>query len=126
MYFLKFNNKITRTISLVTFCFLHWNSHLCLTNGLLLTSKTLLYMLRTELYRKASKDFEATDFHCYISNNTYFPFLLKSFKEIPPPPQKKKKFSVKVETFSKQNGICRRYLFTKRIMYIKLQSYSLY
>ena len=93
MYFLKFNNKITRTISLVTFCFLHWNSHLCLTNGLLLTSKTLLYMLRTELYRKASKDFEATDFHCYISNITYFPFLLKSFKEIPPPPPKKKVLS---------------------------------
>ena len=91
MYFLKFNNKITRATSLVTFCFLHWNSHLCLTNGLLLTSKTLLYMLRTELYRKASKDFQAADFHCYISNNTYFPLLLKSFKEIPPPPPPKKK-----------------------------------
>ena len=126
MYFLKFNNKVTRTTSLVPFCFLHWYPHLCLTNGLLLTSKTLLYMLRTELYRKASKDFEATGFRCYILNNTYFPLLLKSFKKIPPPPPQKKKFSVKVETFSKQNGTCRRYLFTKRIMYIKLQSYSLY
>ena len=93
MYFLKFNNKVTRTTSLVPFCFLHWYPHLCLTNGLLLTSKTLLYMLRTELYRKASKDFEATGFRCYILNNTYFPLLLKSFKKIPPPPPKKKVLS---------------------------------
>ena len=93
MYFLKFNNKVTRTTSLVPFCFLHWYPHLCLTNGLLLTSKTLLYMLRTELYRKASKDFEATGFRCYILNNTYFPLLLKSFKKITPPPKKKKVLS---------------------------------
>ena len=56
---------------------------------LIVDSKTLLYMLRTELYRKASKDFEATGFRCYILNNTYFPLLLKSFKKIPPPPKKK-------------------------------------
>ena len=44
MDFLKFNNKVTRTTSLVSFCCLHWKPRPCFTNCLFLTLKTLLNM----------------------------------------------------------------------------------
>ena len=40
--------------------------------------------------------------------------------------QKNFMMSGKVGTFSKQNGISKRYFFIKRILYTKLQSYSPY
>ena len=58
-------------------------------------------MLRVDIYRKASKDFEANGFHCYILNITLF-FGISHGS------QKKSMMSGKVRTFSKQNVICRR------------------
>ena len=78
---------------------------------LLLTLKTPLHIFRAELYRKTSpKDFEANGFPCCILNNTHF-FWNQS--------RKSKKFHDvrKSGEVSKQNGICRRYVFMMRIMY---------
>ena len=67
---------------------------------------------------KRPKDFEANGFYCYIIDNTHI-FWNQSQK------YKKIMMSEKAGTFSKQNGICRRYLFMMGMMYIKFQNYSL-
>ena len=53
--FLKFKNKFTRAISLVSFWCLHWQLRSRFTNCQLLTLKTLLYMFRAELHWKTSQ-----------------------------------------------------------------------
>ena len=75
-------------------------------------------MFRAELYGKRLKEFEASGFPSCILNNAHF--LETSHKN-----QKSFMMSGKVGTFSKQNGICRRYFFLMRILYTKLQSCSL-
>ena len=82
------------------------------------TLKTAPYMFRAELYWKRLKEFEASGFPSCILNNAHF--LETSHKN-----QKSFMMSGKVGTFSKQNGICRRYFFIMRILYTKLQSCSL-
>ena len=75
-------------------------------------------MFRAELYGKRLKEFEASGFPSCILNNAHF--FETSHKN-----QKSFMMSGKVGTFSKQNGICRRYFFLMRILYTKLQSCSL-
>ena len=82
------------------------------------TLKTAPYMFRAELYGKRLKEFEASGFPSCILNNAHF--LETSHKN-----QKSFMMSGKAGTFSKQNGICRRYFFLMRILYTKLQSCSL-
>ena len=68
------------------------------------TLKTPPYMFRAELYGKRPKEFEASGFPSCILNNAHF--FETSHKN-----QKSFMMSGKVGTFSKQNGICRRYFF---------------
>ena len=82
------------------------------------TLKTAPYMFRAELYWKRLKEFEASGFPSCILNNAHF--FETSHKN-----QKGFTMSGKVGTFSKQNGIWRRYFFLMRILYTKLQSCSL-
>ena len=93
----------TEYLQFLTYCWL-WRPH-CI-------------CLEENSIRRRPKDFEASGSPCYILNNTHF-FWNQS------PKSKNFIMSGKVETFSKQNGICRGYLFLIRIMYTKLQSYSL-
>ena len=68
--------------------------------------------------KKCPKDSEASAFPCCILNNTQF---LKTSHG-----NKKKNHDVKKSRgVSKQNDICKRYLFVMKIMYTKHQNYSL-
>ena len=66
---------------------------------------------------KRPKNLEAIGFPCCILNNTHFFETSHG--------NKKNHCVREVGTFTKQNGISRRYVFITRSMYIKLQSYSL-
>ena len=90
----------------------------CITNCLLWLWKPHCICLKQNSIGKRPKDFEASGFPSCILNNTHF-FWNQS--------QKSKKFHDvrKSGTFSKQNGICKRYLFIMRILCTKVQSYSL-
>ena len=69
--FFRYNNKVTRTTSLVLFCCPHLYSRSCFTNCLL-TRRPHCICLEQNYIGKRSEGFEANDSHSYILNNTHF------------------------------------------------------
>ena len=84
----------------------------CFTNCLLWLQKPHCICLEQNSIGKRPRDFEASGFPSCIFETTHGN-------------QKKSMMSGKVGTFSKQNGICKRYFFIMRILCTKLKSYIL-
>ena len=118
VFCLQFNNKVTRTISLVPFAVLIGSPVHVLWVAYCWLWRPHCICLEQNSIGMRPKVFEARSFPCCILNNTNF-FGNQSLKS------KKIHDVKKSEDVSKRNGVCKKYLFTMRIMYTKLQSYSL-